>query len=125
VSGFRYLLVPLTAAWLSLHFLVMIAPAILACTSESSAADIVCTCAHGADHDLCPMHGRPADRSRCRLQGMQDDLASALVSVLAPLMLPATFTVALLDAVPLDSTGYSSPLMSDWIVPPEPPPPRS
>ena len=125
MSGFRPLLVPLTAAWLSLHFLVMTGPAIVALISPSSAADTVCTCAHGADHGTCPMHRTRTDANRCGLRGTQDDLATALVSVVGPLALPTTVSVAFLDTDVPDSTGYSSALPSDWIVPPEPPPPRN
>jgi hypothetical protein len=59
------------------------------------------------------------------LQGTQDDLATAVVSLLGPLMLPTTFTVVFLEAAAPHSTRYSSTPQADWIVPPEPPPPRS
>lgn len=125
VSKFRSLLVPLTAAWLSVHLLVMTGAAIIAFTSGSSPSDIVCTCAHGADHGSCPMHGIPKDSARCRLQSTQDDLGIAVMSVLGPLMLPATSNVTTVDAPSPGRIGYAAPLPSDWTVPPEPPPPRS
>jgi len=71
------------------------------------------------------MHGTPTDSTRCRLQGTQDDLAHALMSVLGPLVLPATSSVMTVDAPSPAPIGYPSPLPSDWIVPPDPPPPRS
>lgn len=122
MSTLRPLLVPLSAAWLAVHILVMTAPAVLALTSGS--ADIVCTCAHGADHGTCPMHGTSTNSTRCRLQGTQGNLAT-VVSLLGPLILPTTFTVVFLDAAAPHSIGYPSLLPADWIVPPEPPPPRS
>ena len=123
VLKLRSLLVPLSAAWLSLHILVMTGPAILAFTSGAS--DIICTCAHGGDHGTCPMHRTRTDSTRCQLQGTQDDLATVLVSLVGPLMLPTTSTVAFLAPASPHSTRYSSALQADWNVPPESPPPRS
>jgi hypothetical protein len=123
LSKFRHLLVPLTAAWLSMHLLLVTGTAIVAFASGSS--DIVCTCVHGADHGLCPMHGTPSDSSRCRLQSTQDDLSTAMLSVLGPLMLPATSNVATIDMASRALIGYSSPSLSDRSVPPDPPLPRS
>jgi hypothetical protein len=71
------------------------------------------------------MHRPRTDSTRCQLQGTQDDMASALVTLLGPLMLPATSTVAFLDAAAPHSIRYSSTAQADWIVAPEPPPPRS
>jgi hypothetical protein len=59
------------------------------------------------------------------LQGTQDNRGIALMTVLGPLVLPDTSRVAIVDAPSPDPVGYASPLPSDWIVPPEPPPPRS
>ena len=125
VERFRSLLVPLTAVWLSVHLLVMSGTAIVGFASEGSLSDIVCTCADGADHDSCPMHGTPKDSTRCRLQGTQHDLGTALMSVLGPLVLPTTSHVATVDAPSPGPVGHPSPLPSGCIVPPEPPPPRS
>ena len=118
----RSILVPLSAAWLSVHILAMTGPTILALTSGSS--DLVCTCAHGADHGTCPMHRTRTDATRCQLQGTQNDLGTVL-SLLGPLMLPTSFTAAFLDAAVPYTIPYSSMARADWIVPPEPPPPRS
>jgi hypothetical protein len=71
------------------------------------------------------MHGIPKDSARCRLQSTQDDLGIAVMSVLGPLMLPATSNVTTVDAPSPGRIGYAAPLPSDWTVPPEPPPPRS
>jgi hypothetical protein len=116
-------LVPLTAAWLSLHVLATSGIVIMAFASRGS-SDIVCTCLHGADHADCPMHGSSKDSTRCRLQRAQDELGIALISALSPLVMPTTFDVASLDAASQDLIPSSSPLPSDWLVPPEPPPPR-
>jgi hypothetical protein len=90
-----------------------------------AASDIVCTCAHGDDHGSCPMHGTAADSTRCRLQSTQNDLGIALMSVLGPLMLPATSIHAIAEpSSSRVSKGFDA-LPSDWTVPPEPPPPRS
>jgi hypothetical protein len=124
VSKFRSLLLPLTAGWLSVHLLAMTGTAIIAFASGSH-SDIVCTCAHGADHGSCPMHRTPTDAAECRLQGTQDDLATALMSVLGPLALPATAGVPIVDTPSPGLVGWALALPSDWIVPPEPPPPRS
>jgi hypothetical protein len=59
------------------------------------------------------------------LQSTQDDLATALMSGLGPLVLPAISNVAAVDAPSPRLIGFTSPLPSDWIIPPEPPPPRS
>ena len=122
MSRFRFFLVPLSVAWLSVHLLVTAGAVIVAFVSEPS--DIVCTCEHGADHGLCPMHRTPSNSTRCRLQGPQDSLA-ALISVLGPLVLPAASDAFSVDAPAPGLIGYASPLPSDWIVPPELPPPRS
>ena len=71
------------------------------------------------------MHGTRTDSTRCQLQGTQDDLAAAFVSLLGPLMLPTTSAVVFLESAAPRSIRYSSSLQADWLVPPEPPPPRS
>ncbi len=118
------MLVPVALAWLFLHVSVAVGTTVLLATS-GTAADIICTCAHGADHGSCPMHGKPADEARCRLQSTQNDLGVALLSMLGPLTLP----VATLDIVAVISTplpkGYDDTLPLDWTAPPEAPPPRS
>ena len=124
MSKLRRLLVPLTAAWLSLH-VVVTGTTIAVLAAGGATSDVVCTCEHGGDHDSCPMHGTRKDSTRCRLQGTQDDLGSALMSVLGPLVLPATSNVAAVDAPSPGPIGYASPSPSGWFVPPEPPPPRS
>lgn len=119
----RPLLVPLTAVWLSLH-VVVTAGTLVAFVSGAS-SEIVCTCAHAAaDHGTCPMHGTPIDASRCRLQGTPHDLATALISVFGPLALPAVSGAVTIDAPSSGPIIYTTPLSSDWIVPPESPPPR-
>jgi hypothetical protein len=125
VPTFRCFLVPLTAAWLSVHLLAVTGAVFAAFSSVPSAAEIVCTCAHGADHGSCPMHGTRTSSPRCRLQGTQDDLANALIPVLGPLMLVASI-VATVDTTSAPAPiGDAWALPSGWIVPPEPPPPRS
>ena len=88
VSKVRSLLVPVALAWLFVHVSVVAGTTALLLTSGASEADIICTCAHGADHGSCPMHGKPADAARCRLQSTQNDLGLALLSMLGPLTLP-------------------------------------
>ena len=125
MSRLRSLLVPLTIAWLSVHVLVITGNAIVVLTAGESMSDVVCTCVHGADHGSCPMHKSPARSSaRCGMQSAADSLATALTSVLGPLVLPATADVALLDAPDPGLIGYRSPPPTDWLVPPDTPPPR-
>jgi hypothetical protein len=121
----RHLLVPLTATWLSLHLLVITGTVVVGFASGSSLSDIVCTCAHGADHGSCPMHGSQQDSTRCRLQGTQDDLGTALMAALGPLVLPIPSNITTVDASSPGPIGAVLPLPSDWILPPEPPPPRA
>jgi hypothetical protein len=71
------------------------------------------------------MHRTRTDSSRCQLQGTQDEFATVLVSLLGPLMLPTTVLVAFLETTAPGSTRYAPLLPASWIVPPEPPPPRS
>lgn len=123
VSKFRSLLVPLTAAWLSVHVLMMTGAVILA-FSPGAVPEMVCTCVHGGDHESCPMHGTPKDSTRCRLQSTQGDPAT-LLGGLGPLVLPVPSNVTTVDASSPGPVGEVSPLPSDWIVPPEAPPPRS
>jgi hypothetical protein len=70
------------------------------------------------------MHRTRTDAARCQLQGTQNDLGTVL-SLLGPLMLPTTFAAAFLDAAVPYTIPYSSMARADWIVPLEPPPPRS
>lgn len=122
---FRRLLVPLTATWVSLHVLAVTGTTIAVLAAAISTWDIVCTCAQGADHGSCPMHGTPADWTRCRLQSTQDDLGVALLSVLGPMTLPVTSTHAIAETSASLPNGYDAALPLDWTVPPESPPPRS
>ena len=121
---FRRLLVPLTATWVSLHVLVVTGTTITVLAAGLSMSDIVCTCAEGADHGSCPMHGTRADSTRCRLQSTQDDLGVALMSVLGPMTLPVASTHATADTSPSLLKGYDATLPLEWTVPPESPPPR-
>jgi hypothetical protein len=123
VSRFRSLVIPLTVAWLSVHVLVL-GGTFVVVSSTGDGHDIVCTCAHGADHGSCPMHRTSTDLIRCRLQNTQDGLGGALMSLLGPVALPATFHAAAVDAPASRPMGEASPLPFDRIVPPEPPPPR-
>jgi hypothetical protein len=125
VLKFRGLLVPLTAIWLSLHLMVGTGMTIMVLLSGSATSDIVCTCAHGADHGSCPMHRAPSDSTRCRLQSTSDDLGLAVRSMLGPLALPATPVREVAEASAPVPKGYDSTLPLDWTVPPEPPPPRT
>ena len=122
---FRRLLVPLTLTWVSLHVLVVTGTTIAVLAAGLSAPDIVCTCAQDGDHGSCPMHGTPADSTRCRLQSTQHDLGVALVSVLGPMTLPVTSTYAMAETSAFLPNGYGAALPLDWTVPPESPPPRS
>jgi hypothetical protein len=122
---FRRLLVPLTATWVSLHVLVVTGTTITVLATAISSSDIVCTCAQGADHDSCPMHGTRADSTRCRLQSTQNNLGVALVSVLGPTTLTVTSTHAIAETSASLQNGYDAALPLDWTVPPESPPPRS
>lgn len=125
VSKFRRLLVPLAIAWLCVHVSVVAGSSVLLQATGASEAEIVCTCAHGADHGSCPMHKKPADSARCRLQSTQNELGLALLSMLGPLSLP----VDTVDIVPVISAplpkGYDATLPLDWTAPPDAPPPRS
>jgi hypothetical protein len=125
VSKIRRLLVSIAVAWLFVHVSVVTGTTALLLAGGASAADIICTCAHGADHGSCPMHRTRADSARCRLQSTQNDLGLALLSMLCPLTLPvaAVDNVAVISA-PLPK-GYDASLPLDWTAPPDAPPPRS
>jgi len=125
VPKFRRLLVPLTATWVSLHVLVVTGTTIAVLAASISTSDIVCTCAQGAEHGSCPMHGTPADSTRCRLQSAQDGLGVALMSVLGPMTLPVTSTHVIAETSASRPNGYDAALPLDWTVPPDSPPPRS
>lgn len=58
------------------------------------------------------------------MRGTQNDLATLVVSLLGPLVLPSTVTVASFETS-RDAIRYRSPFPADWIVPPDPPPPRA
>src|SRR6185503_16086273 len=103
---FRRLLVPLTATWVALHALMVTGTTTAVLASGISTSDIVCTCAQGADHGSCPMHGTPADSTRCRLQSTQDDLGVALMFVLGPMTLPVTSTLAIVETSASRLNGY-------------------
>jgi hypothetical protein len=76
------------------HLFVVTGTTVIAFTSDAFSSESVCTCAHGADHGSCPMHRTRTDSARCRLQATQDDLSTALMSVLGVLMLPPASTPA-------------------------------
>jgi hypothetical protein len=124
VSKVRDLLAPLAAAWLVAYLLVMSGTVIIAFTAGGS-HDIVCTCVHGDNHESCPMHGASKDSARCRLQSTNHGGDTALIALLAPLVLPTTSRMAPVDSPSSGPIGARSPAPSDWIIPPEPPPPRS
>jgi hypothetical protein len=125
VSKIRRLVVPVALAWLLIHVFVTAGTVALLFAGSASEADLICACGHGADHGSCPMHRKPADSARCRLQSTQNDLGLALLSMLGPLTLP----VATLDIVAVISSpaakGYDATLPLDWTSPPDAPPPRS
>jgi hypothetical protein len=58
------------------------------------------------------------------LQGTQDIFTLTLISALGPLALPDTVDDAILEAPSRRLIGYVSPFPSDWIIPPDLPPPR-
>ena len=125
MSKTRRLLVPVTVVWLFLHVSVVAGTTVLLVTGGASEAGIICTCADGDDHGSCPMHGKPADSARCRLQSTQNDLGLALISMLGPLTLPVASATIVADATPSHPIDYQPPLLSDGTLPPDPPPPRS
>ena len=125
MSKIRCLLVPVAVAWLLLHVSVVTGTTALLLTSGASTAHNICTCAHGADHGSCPMHRKPAESARCRLQNTQNDVGLALLSMLGPLTLPvATIDIVAVISSPL-SRGYDDTMPLDWTAPPDAPPPRS
>lgn len=121
----RLLVVPVAIAWLFVHVSVAAATTVLLIATGNAASDLVCTCAHGEDHGMCPMHRKPADSARCRMQGAQNDLGAALLSMLGPLTLPASAAgIVPAIAAPL-AKGCDDSLPLDWTAPPDAPPPRS
>jgi hypothetical protein len=123
VSNVRRLIVPVACAWLFLHVSVVGTTPLL--VAMGSASDLVCTCVHGADHGSCPMHRKPADSARCRLQSTQNDRGLALLSMLGPLTLPvATFDIVAVISASLPK-GFDAMPPLDWNGPPDAPPPRS
>jgi hypothetical protein len=87
------------------------------------AADIICTCVHGADHGACPMHRTNADASRCRLQSPAGDFAAVIVWAPALLAPPSGDTAAdfRYSAGPVVN---AIPVPADSNLPPDAPPPR-
>jgi hypothetical protein len=125
VSKIRRFLVPVAIAWLVAHVSIVAGTTVLLVTTGSAASDIVCTCAHGADHGMCPMHHKPVDAARCRMQSTQNDLGTAQLTMLSPLTLPvATVDIVAVISAPLPK-GYDASLPLDWTAPPDAPPPRS
>jgi len=124
VSRIRRLLVPVAVACLFLHVSIVAGTAVLLVASGNSETDIICTCAHGADHGSCPMHRKPANSAGCRLQSTQNDLGLALMSMLGPLTLPVVTATVVADLSPSRAIQYEPPLPSDRNLPPDPPPPR-
>ena len=125
MSKVRLLVVPVAVAWLFVHSSVVAATTVLLITTGNAASDVVCTCGHGEDHGMCPMHHRPSDAARCRMQNTQSDLGAALLSMLGPLTLPAA-PVGIMPAISAPiAKGYDDRLPLDWTAPPDAPPPRS
>jgi hypothetical protein len=124
VARFRSLVVPLIAAGLAVHLLAMTGTAIAVFTADPDSS-VVCTCAHGPDHGACPMHGTSKDSARCRLQSARNDLGAALLSLLGPVALPVAVQIATVDTSSPDPVAGAPALPSDWIVPPDSPPPRT
>lgn len=125
MSKVRLFLVPVAVAWLFLHVSVVAATTVLLITTGNAASDLVCTCGHDGDHGMCPMHHKPADSARCRMQSTQTDMGGALLSMLGPLTLPIA-TVEIAPMVPTSvAKGYDAQLPLDWTAPPDAPPPRS
>jgi len=118
----RARLAPLTVAWLCVH--VAMTGTTLAAFAAEASLEVVCTCAHGADHGSCPMHRTRPDPARCQLTGTDDDLAGALMSVVGPPALPAASGGVSFEAPQAGPAGYLSPRPVDWISPPDTPPPR-
>jgi hypothetical protein len=109
-------------AWLCLHVTVLAGTTVVLFKSGASQADIICACAHGADHGPCPMHRKPADSTRCRLQNTQHDLA--FLSMLGPVTLPVPTATVVADVAPTAAFEYYTPVICERTVPPDPPPPR-
>ena len=106
MSKVRRRIVQVACAWLFLHVSVVAGTTVLLVATGSAAPDVVCTCAHGADHTSCRMHHKPADSARCRLQSTQNDLGFALLSMLGP-PLPVSAAIVVADATlsrPLDTS---------------------
>ena len=114
----------MAVAWLLVHVSVVASTTVLLLASDGAASDLICTCAHGADHGLCPMHHQPSDSARCRMQRTQTDLGAALLSMLGPLTAPSsTVDIVQVISAPLPK-GYGVRLPLDWTAPPDAPPPR-
>jgi hypothetical protein len=124
VSKVRRLIAPVALALLLLHVSVIAGPAVLVIATDGAASDVICTCAHGADHGSCPMHHKPADSARCHMQSTQGDLGRALLSMLGPLTMPVATVAVVVDPSPSRPIEYQAPPLLDGAAPPDPPPPR-
>ena len=124
MSKIRRILGPVAVTWLLLHVSVASGLTTVLLAAGASESDLVCTCGHGADHGLCPMHHKPAGDARCRMQGTQSELGTVLISLLGPITPP--FSAG--DIVTVDSRalpkGYDTAWPVDWTAPPDAPPPR-
>lgn len=125
MPSIRSVLVPVAVVWLLFHASVLTGTTAFALTRGASAADLACTCAHGGDHDSCPMHRKPVDSARCRLRSANHELALALVSVLGPLTVPVTAAEIAAVTPTSGRQGYDTAPPSDWTAPPDAPPPRA
>jgi hypothetical protein len=113
--------------WLVCQFgaLAVAPPALCAC---ASAAATVCTCAHGPGQ-ACPMHHKmaPLPKGSCACRSTGDDNGTA--ALLATLLVPAvrlTPASGALAAPGWNPRFASSPMLpTDWLSPPDGPPPRS
>lgn len=112
-------------AWLCVHVSVVIAGTATVIKAGNARTDTSCQCPRTADHQFCPMHGKPADHARCHLRGSAQDLSTALLSMLGPLALPAESSHTIVDVFSLGPRDNSSLVPSDWSLPPESPPPRA
>jgi len=100
-----------------------LAPAVL--WFGSAAHLLECTCAHG-DHAICPMHHKPAPRSKlCVMGSADDDGAAVLTSLFGGVgLIPVPLPTALPDSHPAVVPGDAR-THSLRPAPPDPPPPRA
>jgi hypothetical protein len=118
----RRLIAPIACAWLLMHVFAIAGTTVL--LVATGASDLVCTCAHDGDHGACPMHHKPADAERCRMQGTQSEVG-ALLTMLGPLTLPLTAATVVVDTTTSSPIEHQSPFLSNGALPFDPPPPRS